>query len=114
MDSLNGTVNHAATLGARSTVHATTTTANIGFRCAKATKRRTEYHYVYHDEELHGQLAVEDQFGTRDTIPMQGWEDQHVWDDEDDEELDDYAIMNIQQELLYQPKLSGNESHSTA
>jgi formylglycine-generating enzyme len=95
VDSLDGSVNHAATLGARATVHATTTTANIGFRCAKAPKRRTEYHYVYHDEELHGQLAVEDQFGRRDTLPMQGWEDQLFWDDENEEELDDEALMNL-------------------
>jgi len=96
VDSLNGTVNHAATLGARATIHATTTTANVGFRCAKAPKRRTEYHYVYHDEELHGQLAVEDQFGKRDTIPQMGWEDQHVWDEEE-EELDDDALLKLEQ-----------------
>lgn len=85
VDSLDGSVNHAATLGARSTVHATTTTSNIGFRCAKSPKRRTEYHYVYHDEIQHGQLAVEDQFGKRDMIPERGWEDQ-FWIDEDEED----------------------------
>jgi hypothetical protein len=93
---LNGTVNHAATLGARSTIHATTTTSNVGFRCAKAPTRRTEYHYVYHDEELHGQLAIEDQFGKRDTIPQFGWEDQYdvVWDEEEEEgDLDDDALL---------------------
>ncbi|KAG7343026.1 sulfatase-modifying factor [Nitzschia inconspicua] len=98
VDSLDGSFNHAATLGARSTVHGTTTTANIGFRCAKAPKRRTEYHYVYHDEELHGQLAVEDQFGRRDTLPIQGWEDQHSWDNEDEEELDDEPMINMQRQ----------------
>jgi formylglycine-generating enzyme len=98
VDSLDGSVNHAATLGARSTVHATTTTANIGFRCAKAPKRRAEYHYVYHDEELHGQLAVEDEFGKQDMLPLQGWEDQHFWDEEETEELDDDAIMNMPQQ----------------
>ena len=77
VDSLNGSVNHAATLGARSTIHATTTTANVGFRCAKAPKRRTEYHHVHHDEAIHGQLAVEDQFGKRDFVPQKGWEDQY-------------------------------------
>ena len=78
VDSLKGDTNHAATLGARDTVHGTTTTSNIGFRCAKAPKRRTEYHYVRHDEMHHGQLAIEDQFGKRDMIPQRGWEDQFV------------------------------------
>jgi hypothetical protein len=87
VDSLDGSVNHAATLGARDNVHGSTTTGNIGFRCAKSPKRRTEYHYVWHDEELHGTLAVEDRFGRRDQIPLQGWEDQfEVIHDEDDEE----------------------------
>jgi sulfatase modifying factor 1 len=87
VDSLKGGehTNHAATLGARDTLHGTTTTSNVGFRCAKAPKRRTEYHYVYHDEEQHGQLAVEDKFGKRDMIPQKGWEDQFVVEYEDDE-----------------------------
>jgi formylglycine-generating enzyme required for sulfatase activity len=84
VDSLKGDINHAATLGARDTVHGTTTTSNIGFRCAKAPKRRTEYHYVSHDEMRHGQLAIEDQFGKRDMIPQRGWEDQFA-----EEELGD-------------------------
>jgi len=71
-------------------VHGTTTAGNIGFRCAKAPKRRTEYHYVHHDEEIHGALAVEDQFGRRDQVPMKGWEDQFsvIHDDEDEDEID--------------------------
>lgn len=89
VDSLTGSTNHAATLGARSTLHGTTTTSNVGFRCAKAPKRRTEYHYVYHDEQLHGQLAIEDQFGKRDIIPQKGWEDQYIFHDEEDDEEDD-------------------------
>mmetsp|Transcript_12389 Transcript_12389/g.31230 ORF Transcript_12389/g.31230 Transcript_12389/m.31230 type:complete len:488 (+) Transcript_12389:108-1571(+) len=88
VDSLDGSVNHAATLGARSTIHATTTTANVGFRCAKAPKRRTEYHHVDHDEATHGTLAVEDQFGKRDYIPQMGWEDQQI-NYQDDEEYDE-------------------------
>eukprot|EP00531_Pseudo-nitzschia_arenysensis_P003876 CAMPEP_0116145378 /NCGR_PEP_ID=MMETSP0329-20121206/16557_1 /TAXON_ID=697910 /ORGANISM="Pseudo-nitzschia arenysensis, Strain B593" /LENGTH=485 /DNA_ID=CAMNT_0003640971 /DNA_START=71 /DNA_END=1528 /DNA_ORIENTATION=- len=87
VDSLDGSVNHAATLGARSTIHATTTTANVGFRCAKAPKRRVEYHSVDHDEATHGTLAVEDQFGKRDYIPQMGWEDQYEY--RDDEEYDE-------------------------
>jgi formylglycine-generating enzyme required for sulfatase activity len=111
VDSLNGTVNHAATLGARSTIHATTTTANVGFRCAKAPKRRTEYHYVYHDEELHGQLAIEDQFGKRDTIPQLGWEDQYIFDDEE-EELDDEELPEIEQTRKKKKVLKKRERYS--
>mmetsp|Transcript_38579 Transcript_38579/g.44035 ORF Transcript_38579/g.44035 Transcript_38579/m.44035 type:complete len:467 (+) Transcript_38579:260-1660(+) len=76
VDSLDGSYNHAATLGARDTLHGTTTTGNVGFRCAKAPKRRVEHHYVYHDEEVHGQLSIKDQYGKRDAIPQRGWEDQ--------------------------------------
>lgn len=86
VDSLDGSFNHAATLGARSTLHGTTTTGNVGFRCAKSPKRRTEHHWTYHDEEMHGQLAVEDEFGRRDMIPQRGWEDQFNPDDDDDME----------------------------
>jgi sulfatase modifying factor 1 len=86
VDSLDGSFNHAATLGARSTLHGTTTTGNVGFRCAKSPKRRTEHHWTYHDEELHGTLAVEDEFGKRDMIPQRGWEDQFNPDDDDDDE----------------------------
>mmetsp|Transcript_3110 Transcript_3110/g.4709 ORF Transcript_3110/g.4709 Transcript_3110/m.4709 type:complete len:463 (-) Transcript_3110:83-1471(-) len=85
VDSVDGSFNHAATLGARATLHGTTTTGNVGFRCAKAPKRRTEHHYVHHDEEVHGELAIEDQFGKRDAIPQRGWEDRFGLDfDEDD------------------------------
>jgi sulfatase modifying factor 1 len=89
VDSLDGSFNHAATLGARSTLHGTTTTGNVGFRCAKSPKRRTEHHWTYHDEELHGQLAVEDEFGRRDMIPQRGWEDQFNPDADDDDEEED-------------------------
>lgn len=89
VDSLDGSTNHAATLGARSTLHGTTSTSNVGFRCAKTPKRRTEYHYVYHDEQVQGQLSVEDQFGKRDMIPQKGWEDQFVTDEEEDQDNDD-------------------------
>lgn len=75
VDSLTGNYNHAATLGARATLHATTSAANIGFRCAKAPRRRTEYHYVYHHDETHGQLAIEDEFKSIHRLPQRGWED---------------------------------------
>lgn len=85
VDSLDGSFNHAATLGARATLHGTTSTGNVGFRCVKSPKRRTEYHWVYHDEEVHGQLAIEDQFGKRDMVPQKGWEDQFAIEEDDDE-----------------------------
>jgi len=88
VDSFDGSFNHAATLGARATLHATTTTGNIGFRCVKSPKRRTEYHYVYHDEEKHGELAVEDQYGKQYASRQKGWEDKFHYD-QDDEEDDD-------------------------
>lgn len=86
VDSLDGSFNHAATLGARATIHGTTTTGNVGFRCAKAPKRRTEYHWVYHDEQVHGQLAIEDKYGKRDHVPQRGWEDRDHWKEDDDDE----------------------------
>ena len=96
VDSLDGSINHAATLGARSTVHGTTTTANVGFRCARSPKRREEYHYTYHDEETHGTLAVEDQFGRRDMIPQRGWEDHFKVEDEDDDEFGEESLPEVQ------------------
>ena len=96
VDSLKGDTNHAATLGARDTAHATTTTSNIGFRCARAPKRRTEFHFVSYDEAQHGQLAIEDEFGRRDMIPQPGWEDQFLRDeDEEDPWLDEDEDMNV-------------------
>ena len=91
VDSLDGSFNHAATLGARATIHGTTTTGNVGFRCARSPKRRQEYHYTWHDEEEHGQLAIEDQFGRRDMIPQRGWEDFFSVDDEENDNADEFA-----------------------
>jgi hypothetical protein len=72
VDTVDGSSNHAATLGARSTIHGTTTTGNVGFRCAKSPKRRTEYHWTYHDEEqVHGTLAIESQDGTQHHVAEQ-------------------------------------------
>ena len=86
VDSLDGSSNHAATLGARATLHGTTTTGNVGFRCAKSPRRRVEHHYVYHDEEVHGTLAIEDKYGKRDVVQERGWEDQFKWEDDDPDE----------------------------
>lgn len=92
VDSLDGSFNHAATLGARSTIHGTTSTGNVGFRCAKPPKRRVEYHYKEHDEATHGQLAIEDEFGEQHMIPQRGWEDQFVVPEDDDEEEDEFEF----------------------
>jgi len=89
VDSLDGSFNHAATLGARATLHGTTTTANVGFRCAKVPQRRVEYHYKNHDEEVHGRLSVEDQFGKQHMLPQRNWEDQFVVHEDEDDEFND-------------------------
>jgi formylglycine-generating enzyme len=91
VDSLDGSSNHAATLGARDAVHGTTTTANIGFRCAKSPTRRIEYHYKWHDEDEHGPLAIEDQYGERTVIPQarrgDGTSDENDDEDNNDDEF---------------------------
>merc|ERR1719201_1434926 len=63
VDSLDGSFNHAATIGARATLHGTTATGNIGFRCAKSPKRRNEYLYDSDEMRQYGQLALEDKHG---------------------------------------------------
>jgi hypothetical protein len=50
VDSLDGSFNHAATLGARATIHGTTTTGNIGFRCAKSPQKQMEMVVIHEDE----------------------------------------------------------------
>jgi len=94
VDSLDGSVNHAATLGARATLHGTTSTGNVGFRCVKSPKRRTEYHWVYHDEEIHGSLSIEDEFGKQNAVPQKGWEDMFWVEEEDLENLNDDIESN--------------------
>lgn len=85
VDSTDGHINHAATLGARSTIHGTTSTGNVGFRCAKSPKRKAEYHWVYHDEEVNGELRVEDEFrASEHASPDKGWEDMFDWGDDDE------------------------------
>lgn len=111
VDSLDGSYNHAATLGARSTLHGTTTTGNVGFRCAKSPKRRTEHHWTWHDDEMHGQLAMEDEFGRRDMIPQRGWEDQFNPDDDDDD--DDDEIASTQRKLKKRKVVKKREVLST-
>jgi len=59
VDSLDGSFNHAATLGARATLHATTASGNVGFRCAKVPKRRTEWMWVYEGEENSYEFQME-------------------------------------------------------
>ena len=87
VDSLDGSFNHAATLGARATLHGTTTTGNVGFRCVKAPKRRVEHHYVYENENFGPQLTIEDQSGNRKYTQQQREE---VYDEEgDDDEFEE-------------------------
>lgn len=110
VDSLDGSFNHAATLGARSTLHGTTSTGNVGFRCAKAPKRRIEYHYKDHDESIHGQLAVEDEFGKQHMIPQRDWEDQVVFeDDEEDEDEFDEAPKIKKKKVILERTRRSNE-----
>lgn len=109
VDSLDGSFNHAATLGARATLHGTTTTGNVGFRCAKAPKRRTEYHWQWHDEEQHGPLVIEDAFGKRDYVPQRGWEDMHddsLFADEEDEEL---GVTRKRRKVIKQVEILSSE-----
>ena len=91
VDTVDGSHNHAATLGARATLHGTTATGNVGFRCAKSPKKRVEHHYAWHDESEHGPLAIEDEFGKRDYVPKKGWED-FAYDDSDED--DEFAADN--------------------
>ena len=78
VDSADGHINHAATLGARATLHGSTGTANVGFRCAKSPKLKDEYTWVYHDEEIHGTLGIEDEFGAHHAAGVErGWEDRY-------------------------------------
>lgn len=112
VDSTDGSVNHAATLGARETLHGTTSTGNVGFRCAKAVKRRVEYHYKEHDESVHGQLTVEDEFGKQHMVPQRNWEDQFVVpEDEDDDgrdEIDEFdgdtGVLKIKKRKVAVPR----------
>jgi len=88
VDSLDGSFNHAATLGARATMHGTTGTGNVGFRCAKPPKRKVEHDFVYHDEETQGQLAIEDEYGNTKQIPRRDTNEYvTVEEDEDDDEF---------------------------
>ncbi len=105
VDTLDGSHNHAATLGARSTIHGTTSTGNIGFRCAKAPKRRTEYHWKEHDEEVHGNLAIEDEFGKQHMVPQRGWEDQFVVpEDEDEFEEEEDTAPRVKKKKVIMPR----------
>merc|ERR1712238_122459 len=88
VDSLDGSVNHAATLGARATLHGTTTTGNVGFRCVKSPKKRVEYHYVYDNEDDGGaQLVMEDADGKRTHPQQRATRDYEDDDDEFDEDI---------------------------
>ncbi len=85
VDSLDGSFNHAATLGARATVHATTSAGNIGFRCVKSSKRKTEWHWVYEGEESVHTLEMEDADGKRKEIGQTKGLGNEPWVLDDDE-----------------------------
>eukprot|EP00584_Thalassiosira_punctigera_P006516 CAMPEP_0172535712 /NCGR_PEP_ID=MMETSP1067-20121228/7589_1 /TAXON_ID=265564 ORGANISM="Thalassiosira punctigera, Strain Tpunct2005C2" /NCGR_SAMPLE_ID=MMETSP1067 /ASSEMBLY_ACC=CAM_ASM_000444 /LENGTH=474 /DNA_ID=CAMNT_0013320653 /DNA_START=100 /DNA_END=1524 /DNA_ORIENTATION=- len=87
VDGYDGSFNHAATLGARATLHGTTTTGNVGFRCVRSPRKRTEYHYVYENGEGDGgpALVMEDADGNR-KYPQNSGRD---LDDDDDDEFDE-------------------------
>ncbi|KAL3786792.1 hypothetical protein ACHAW5_007625 [Stephanodiscus triporus] len=87
VDSLDGSFNHAATLGARATLHGTTTTGNVGFRCVKVPKRKVEYHYVYENEDSGPQLVIEGADGKRKQFQQYARQDYGV--DESDDEFDE-------------------------
>lgn len=92
VDSLDGSFNHAATLGARATVHATTSAGNIGFRCVKAPTRKTEWHWIYEGEENVHTLEMEDADGTRKEIGQTKGLGEEPWvlDDDDLEGSKDF------------------------
>jgi len=87
VDSLDGSFNHAATLGARATLHGTTTTGNVGFRCVKAPKRKVEYHYVYESEDSGPQLVIEGADRKRESSQRYARQDDLA--DESDDEFDE-------------------------
>mmetsp|Transcript_29414 Transcript_29414/g.37964 ORF Transcript_29414/g.37964 Transcript_29414/m.37964 type:complete len:484 (+) Transcript_29414:21-1472(+) len=94
VDSLDGSFNHAATLGVRATLHGTTTTGNVGFRCVKSPKRKEEFHWVY-DNEGSGtaELVLEDEQGNRkQRQTQQNQQPQPIDIYEDDDEFDEEVI----------------------
>ena len=91
VDSFDGSFNHAATLGARATLHGTTTTGNVGFRCVKSPKKPVEYHYVYENEANSSgtELFVEDADGKRQYTQQHARRgEKDADDDEFDEDFD--------------------------
>lgn len=105
VDSLDGSFNHAATIGARATLHGTTAAGNVGFRCAKSPKRPIEYHEEGPQPQ---QLTVEDQFGKRHMVPNRGNEEQFDNDDEFEDEWDsmDGRISNERKVVKPRVRLS--------
>lgn len=85
VDSFDGSFNHAATLGARATLHGTTTTGNVGFRCVKAPKRKLEYHWVYEGQPSGAELVIEGADGT----PRYPQQSDGGYKDYDDDEFDE-------------------------
>jgi formylglycine-generating enzyme len=112
VDSIDGSINHAATLGARAVVHGTTTTGNIGFRCAKAVPKRVEHHWAWHDEERHGPLTMADEFGRAIPNPIDKSRSTATDDDEigNEDELDaDEAVPRKKKKVVLKPERIATE-----
>jgi formylglycine-generating enzyme len=110
VDSIDGSTNHAATLGARAVVHGTTTAGNIGFRCAKAVPKRVEHHWTWHDEEKHGPLTMADEFGR--AIPNPVSSSSIATDDDENEnedELDADEVPRKKKKVVLKPERIATE-----
>jgi hypothetical protein len=60
---LDGSYNHAATLGARARNARNRHGGGLfGCRCAKSVQKRVEHHRTWHDEETHGELSPEEEY----------------------------------------------------
>lgn len=94
VDSLDGSFNVAATLGARATAHGTTTAGNIGFRCAKSIRKKPIHHWSQHDDHHNGQksmvLGIEDaESGKKQTIAAATFGSSVVSYDEEEDDDDE-------------------------
>ena len=86
VDTPNGKYNHAATLGSRATLHGTTTTANVGFRCVKSPQKKQTYHYSTERGDESIPLTIQDPDGKQHRIPDQN-SNYNTDNDEDDDEF---------------------------
>jgi formylglycine-generating enzyme required for sulfatase activity len=105
VDTLDGSVNHAATVSARATLHGTTTTGNVGFRCAVSPRRRVEHDWHWHhDKGEQSPLAMEDAQGRKRTIASSSYDPAEVdpndeWLDEDGEKWKKKKVVKRRERL---------------